>query len=98
MLHVFYSSHRHDDNRRIIRIIKERAVEMVGCYKYLCTLIDDRLQFDLNTASVSERPTTAVCTQDITADLVDRAFIESVLTFSIIRWYGNLTIRGEKHF
>ena len=86
-------------------VINGQDVESVSSYKYLGTLIDDKLKFDLNTTSVCKRGQQRLSAlRKLAKFQVDktlmtlfyRAFIESILSFSIVCWYGNITIREEE--
>ncbi|KAK0137857.1 hypothetical protein N1851_025939 [Merluccius polli] len=68
-------------------LIDDQAVEVVHQYKYLGTIIDDKLTFDANTD--------AVCAKDHQRISFILLFIESVLTFSFICWFGSLTLKNR---
>ena len=85
--------------------IKGEEVERVSEYKYLGTLIDNKLSFDQNTDSIHKK-----CRQRlyilyslrslrVDAKILQRcyeAFIMSVLSFSLVCWYGCLNERQKR--
>ena len=85
-------------------VINGQAVEMVTTYKYLGTIIDNRLKFDSNTEMLCKKGQQRLfCLRKLAKFQVDkslmilfyRAFVESVISFSIICWYGNLGIKQK---
>jgi len=87
-------------------IIKGTAVEMVDSYKYLGTIIDKNLTHDLNTSTICKKGLQRLYflrrLKSFNVDktlmvLFYRSFIESVLTFCLISFYGNLSIKNKNH-
>ena len=80
--------------------IHEQAIEHVHEYKYLGTLIDDKLRFNKNTNAVHSRANQRMFfLRKLKKFNVDRtilhlfyqSIIQSVLLFNLICFYGNLT-------
>jgi len=85
-------------------VIGGEAVERVSEYKYLGTVIDKKMNFDANTAAIVKR-----CNQRMfcmyrlrsfqvsqeTLQIFYRSFIESVLTFSFLCWFGTLSVTNK---
>lgn len=84
--------------------LKGQIVERVHEYRYLGTIIDDKLSFVKNTDAVKKK-----CRQRMymlyqlrslkvssrTIELCYRAYIESILTFSFVCWYNTLTVKSK---
>lgn len=79
-------------------------VERVSEYKYLGTIIDDKLNFTANTNLIYRKCQSRIfCLQKLRSLNVNtkvlqgfyRCFIEAILTFSFICWYGNLSVRSK---
>ena len=79
-------------------------VERVVEYKYLGTVLDSKLSFKANTEHVHKKCQPRIyCLQKLRSLNVNqtvlrtfyRSFIESVLTFSFICWFGNLTVKNK---
>ena len=79
-------------------------VERVVEYKYLGTVLDNKLSFKANTEHVHKKCQPRIyCLQKLRSLNVNqtvlrtfyRSFIESVLTFSFICWFGNLTVKNK---
>ncbi len=79
--------------------INGHDVEIVESYKYLGTIIDDKLDFDKNTdLPMRKSQQHLFCLKKLAKIRVDRSlmakfyesFIESILTFSFICWYTTL--------
>ena len=75
---------------------------MVSNYKYLGTMIDNQLKFDANTEMLCKKGQQRLfCLRKLAKFQVDktlmslfyRSYIESVLSFSIVCWYGNLGLQ-----
>ena len=73
-------------------------------YKYLGTTIDNKLKFDINCEKLCKKGQQRLhCLRKLAKFQFDRslmklfysAFIESVISFSIICWYGNLCIKDK---
>lgn len=87
-----------------VTLIKGQAVECVQSYKYLGTIIDSKLDFNLNCEAVCKRGHQRLsCLRKLSRLNIDRtimilfyrAFIESVLTFSLVAWFGNLALKNR---
>ena len=85
-------------------VIKGQSVDMVTTYKYLGTIIDNRLKFDANTEELCKRGQQRLfCLRKLAKFQIDKtlltmfysAFIESVISFSIICWFGNLDVKEK---
>ena len=85
-------------------IIQDKEVEIVSEYKYLGTLIDNKLSFDANTDVVCKKVqqrlfflrklnSFKVC--NILMTLFYQCFIESVLTYCCVAWFGFLTLSNK---
>ena len=79
-------------------------VEFVETYKYLGSLIDNKLTFISNTEMLCKRGQQRLfCLRKLSKFRVDKtlmtlfykSYIESVLTFSLICWYGSLTVKAK---
>ena len=81
--------------------IKGEKLELVDSYKYLGVIVDNKLCFEPQADAISKKVQQRlfflrkmnsfnVCTKMMT--IFYRSFIESILTFCIIAWYGNLTV------
>ena len=82
-------------------VINGQIVDLVTTYKYLGSIIDNRLKFDVNTEMLCKKGQQRLfCLRKLAKFQVDkslmilfyRAFIESVISFAVICWYGNLGI------
>ena len=80
------------------------TVDIVKSYKYLGTIIDDKLKFDLNTDMLYKKGQQRLyCLRKLAKFSIDKtlmklfysAYIESVISFSIICWYGNLCVKDK---
>ncbi|XDV19391.1 hypothetical protein PO909_024874 [Leuciscus waleckii] len=87
-----------------VMCIKGETVECVQSYKYLGTIIDSKLSFEANCETVCKKGhqrlffLRKLCKFQIEKTLLSmfyRAFIESVLSFSLVSWYGNLTLKSR---
>jgi len=83
--------------------IKEQEVDVVGSYKYLGCVIDKKLNFNVNVEMICKRGQQRLyCLQRLSKFKVDRSlmilfyksYIESVLTFSVLCWYGSLGVKS----
>lgn len=81
-----------------------QEIEMVSEYKYLGSIIDDKLCFDSNTSSLCKKGQQRLyCLRKLAKFNVDkslmslfyRSFIESVVTFSLICWYGSISVKQK---
>ena len=87
-----------------VTAINGQPVEVVGSYKYLGSIIDDRLNFNLNTENICKKGQQRLsCLRKLAKFNVDKtimrifykSYIESVLSFSMICWYGNLNVKDK---
>jgi len=85
-------------------IIKDQAVDCVESYKYLRTVIDSKLTFEKNCEMVCKKGHQCLfCLRKLSRFHIDksmmtlfyRAFIESVLSFSFVAWFGNLSLKNK---
>ena len=85
-------------------LIKGTEIEIVESYKYLGVTIDNKLSFDSHISSTSKkvqqrlfflRKMRSFNVSNVMMTLFYRSFIESVLTFCIVAWYGNLTLTNK---
>jgi len=74
----------------------------VESYKYLGTIIDKRLRFDLNTEAICKKGQQRLyCLRKLRSFNIDKtlmelfykSYIEPVLSFSISCWFGNLSVK-----
>ncbi len=79
--------------------INGTAVEIVSQYKYLGTVLDDKLTFEANTDYICKKAKLFFLRKlrDFNVDrsllkMFHLSFIESVLTFAMICWYDNLSM------
>ena len=79
-------------------------VEQVTDFKYLGTIIDNKLTFQTNAESIYKkarqrlyllRQLRSFNASKHTLTMVYRSLTESVLTFNIVSWYGNLSVRDR---
>jgi len=79
-------------------------VERVTEYKYLGTVVDDKLNFNANTTLIQKKCQSRIyCLQklrklNVNADILQtfyRSFIESVITFGFVCWYGGLSVKNK---
>lgn len=86
-------------------IIKGQQVEVVKQYKYLGTIIDDKLQFEENTDIIRGKALQRMhflrklrlFNMDVSfMKMFYTCFIEAVLSFSIVCWYGNLNVKNRR--
>ncbi len=91
----FRNTHLHEDT-----LIKGQTIEVVQSYKYLGTVIDDKLNFVANCEAVCKRGQQRLhCLRKLSRFYIDqtimtmfyRAFIESVLSFSVVSWFGHIS-------
>ena len=82
--------------------INNEPVEVVTCFKYLGSLLDNKLTFSENTDYIARkaqqrsyllRKLKSFHVSQNILQLVYRSLFESILTFNIILWYGNLTVK-----
>jgi len=79
---------------------------MVEQYKYLGTVIDRKLKFDINTEMICKkgqqrlyflRKLNSFNVNKVMLSLFYKSFIESVLTFAFIAWYGGISLREKNN-
>ena len=70
-------------------------------YKYLGTVLDDKLNFDVNTDSICKKANKCLFflrklrSFDVNKTIMKlfySAFVESVLSFNIVFWFGTLSL------
>ena len=85
-------------------VIKGQSVECVESYKYLGTVIDSKLSFNKNCEAVCKRGHQRLFyLRKLSSFYIDktllrlfyRAFIESVLSFALVSWFGNLSLQDK---
>ena len=85
-------------------IVHDEPVEIVDTYKYLGTIFDCRLKWDVNTEAIVKRgqqrmyllrKLSSFGVGSVILSRFYQSFIESVLTFSFICWFRHLTIRDR---
>ena len=79
-------------------------IEIVHSYKYLVTIIDDKLRWDENTTNLYKKGQQRLYfLRKLNALHVDRnilslfhdSFVKSVMTFGLICWWGNLSVKNR---
>ena len=84
--------------------IDDVKVERVNEYKYLGTVIDNKLNFDSNTHTIHKKCQSRLyCLQKLRQLRVNkkvmcsfyRCFLESVLTFGFMCWFGGLNVKNK---
>lgn len=84
--------------------INGQDIEIVQQYKYLGSIIDDKLSFNSNTDMLCKKGQQRLyCLRKLARFQVDkslmtmfyRSFIESILTFSAICWYSLLNVKNK---
>ena len=87
-------------------LLNGSCIEMVDRYKYLGTMIDNKLKFDVNTDTICKkgqqhlyflRQLNSFNVNKVMLSLFYKSFIESVLTFSFIAWYGDISLRDKNN-
>ena len=85
-------------------LINGSAVERVSEYKYLGTVLDDKLSFDANTDHICKKANQRLFfLRKLRGFQVDRTLMrmfysscmESILTYSITSWFGNLSVANR---
>jgi hypothetical protein len=85
-------------------VIDGKKVERVSEYKYLGTTIDNKLNFETNTNIIHKKCQSRVyCLQKLRSLNVNhqvlknfyRCFIESILTFGFLCWFGGLNVKNR---
>ena len=82
--------------------INDDSVEVVSYFKYLGSIIDAKLTFSENTDYIARKAQQRLyllrklksfnVSQNV-LQMVYRSLIESILTFNIVLWYGNLSVK-----
>ena len=82
-------------------MIDNQEVEIVKSFKYLSTVLDERLSFCDHVDYVYKRAQQRLFSTEkaeklfsVHSQLVYRSLIQSVLSFNVITWYGNVS--GKK--
>lgn len=87
-----------------VTTIKGQAVECVQSYKYLGTIIDSKLNFEENCEAVCKKGHQRLfCLRKLSYFHIDktmmilfyRAFIESILSFCLVSWFGNVSLKNR---
>ena len=87
-----------------VTTIKTQPVQYVDSYKYLGTIIDFKLNFEENCIAVCKKGHQRLhCLRKLFFFQVDktimtlfyRAFIESIVSFSLVSWFGSLSIKNR---
>ena len=85
-------------------VVHGEQVDLVSTYKYLGTTFDNKLKFDVNCQMLCKKGQQRLyCLRKLANFQVDKslmklfysAFIESIISFSIICWYGNLNLKDK---
>ena len=85
-------------------IIHKESVEIVTSYKYLGTIFDDHLKFDVNTEAIVKRGQQRIhllrklnsfSVSPVILCRFYQSFIESLLSFSFICWFHSLTVKDR---
>ena len=93
-----------DNDVTVPLIISDETVERVENYKYLGTVIDNKLAFDSNTVIINKKCQSRIYllqklrnlnVNKSVMQMFYRCFIESVLTFSFLAWYGSLNVKNK---
>ena len=88
-------------SRCVATSMKGQLVEQVKSYKYLGTIIDSKLNFQENCEAVCKKGQQRLhCLRKLCQFNVDktmmilfyRSFIESILSFSLASWFGNVPL------
>ena len=85
-------------------MINGQTVETVSNFKYLGTVVDENLTFTDNVDHIYKKAQQRlfllwklrsfnVSTEAL--QLVYRSLIESVLSFNLVSWYGNLSVKNK---
>ena len=85
-------------------VIDQVAIETVSSFKYLGTFIDDKLNFNTNTDFIYKkaqqrlfllRKLKSFSVSSKVLEAVYRSLIESILSFNIVSWFGNLSVKNK---
>ncbi len=92
---------------KTIYSINGQEIEFVTEYKYLGSIIDGKLCFESNTSLLCKKGQQRLyCLRKLAKFNVDktlltlfyRSFVESVVIFSLICWYGSITLKQKTQF
>ncbi len=81
-----------------------KKVDRVTEYKYLGTILDEKLTFTANTNHINKKCQSRIfCLQKLRNIQINtkvlegfyHCFVESVLSFSFICWFGNLSLKNK---
>jgi hypothetical protein len=84
--------------------IKDETVEQVETFKYLGTVLDNKLCFSFHVDSVCKKANQRLYLLrklrgfDVSPEILEtvyRSLIESILTFNIVAWFGNLLVKDR---
>ena len=84
--------------------IDQQSVEVVSSFKYLGTVVDSKLSFNDNVVYVYKkaqqrlyllRKLRSFGVGRHVLESVYRCLVESVLSFNIVTWYGNLSVKNR---
>ena len=84
--------------------VNNEPVEVVSNFKYLGTLIDNKLRFSDNSDLIYQKLQQRLYllrklrSFDVSRELLQLVYkrlVESVLTFNSVVWYGNLGVKGK---
>jgi hypothetical protein len=84
--------------------IKGENVEQVETFKYLGTVLDYKLSFSFHVDSVCKKANQRLYllrklrSFDVSSEILEtvyRSLIESILTFNIVAWFGNLSVKDR---
>ena len=87
-----------------VTTIKGQTVEQVQSYKYLGSIIDAQLNFEANCEAVCKKGHQRLfCLRKLSyfhigktmMTLFYRAFIEAVLSFSLVSWFGKMSLKDR---
>ena len=87
-----------------VTLIKGQTIEFVQSYKYLGTVIDEKLNFEANLEAVCKKGHQRLyCLRKLSHFHIERtimtmfyrAFIESILSFSLVSWFGHTSLKGR---
>lgn len=84
--------------------INNEPVEQVDSFKYLGTVLDKKLSFSFHVDNVCKKANQRLYLLrklkcfDVRSEILEtvyRSLVESILTFNIIVWFGNLTVKDR---